>query len=252
MRGKDLNIFYKRTAVITALLLPSMFLYGSFSATALEPASPKATQGAAAKQLGLFGSKEIKNANMKAFSKWTSLWRRYSLPKREGAANAPQINRPDPQSCPPINRVTCKKAAWDNFIQDAQSYSVAEKLKAVNAYLNQHPYIVDPVNWGLPDYWATPDEFFMKDGDCEDYAISKYITLKRLGVDANAMRLVVVQDENLNTPHAVLAVNIDGEEFVLDNQVDAVLPHTKVMHYRPVYSINEQAWWLHQRARKYY
>ncbi len=119
-------------------------------------------------------------------------------------------------------------------------------LDKVNAYMNRASYIVDPVNWGIPDYWATPDEFFLKDGDCEDYAISKYVTLKRLGIAPDAMRLVILQDENLKVAHAVLAVSLGDNIFILDNQVDAVLPHTKILHYRPVYSINESAWWLHR------
>ena len=125
-----------------------------------------------------------------------------------------------------------------------------ELLDKVNIYMNRAAYIVDPVNWGIPDYWATPDEFFLKDGDCEDYAISKYITLKRLGVDPDSMRLVILQDENLNVAHAILAVKLGKDTFILDNQVDSVLPDTQILHYRPVYSINESAWWLH-RVRKF-
>lgn len=198
---------------------------------------------------GLFGSNEIPSSNMAAFNKWTSLWRRYALERRNSASDAPPINIPDAENCPPGQRIECKRAAWENFL-DAQSATTGlERLNLVNQYLNRSPYIVDPVNWGLPDYWATPDEFFMKDGDCEDYAISKYITLKRMGVPADTMRLVVVQDENLRTPHAVLAVDMDGQTFILDNQVNTVLPHNQVLHYRPVYSINESNWWLHQVQR---
>ena len=63
------------------------------------------------------------------------------------------------------------------------------------------------------------------------------------------MRLVILQDENLNVAHAILAVRLDDQNFILDNQVDAVLPDTQILHYRPVYSINESAWWLHRVRR---
>lgn len=193
---------------------------------------------------GLFGSREIPSKNMKSFDKWTEMWRRYNLPRKD---DVPQVEVGAP--CRGLARIQCGRDAWDKFITDHEGEEGFSLLTAVNEYMNKAPYIVDPVNWGIPDYWATPDEFFLKDGDCEDYAISKYVTLKRLGVPMDAMRLVILQDENLRIAHAVLAVESEGETYILDNQVDAVLPHTQILHYRPVYSINETGWWLHQVKR---
>jgi len=195
---------------------------------------------------GLFGSMELKSTNMVKFDKWTEMWRRYNLPRQ---ASQPAKGSAEAR-CRGLGRIQCSREAWDAFIAENGETPPRELLDKVNAYMNRAAYIVDPVNWGIPDYWATPDEFFLKDGDCEDYAISKYITLKRLGVDPASMRLVILQDENLNVAHAVLAVTLEGETFILDNQIDAVLPDTQILHYRPVYSINESAWWLH-RVRKF-
>ncbi len=206
---------------------------------------------------GLFGSREIRSTNMKSFDKWTEVWRRHNLQRAESAKETNGDSSVE-RNCRGLNRARCTREAWEEFIAEQQSTVSAEAenpeltlelLKAVNLYMNRAPYIVDPVNWGIPDHWATPDEFFLKDGDCEDYAISKLVTLKRLGVDPSKMRLVVLQDENLRIAHAVLAVELDGEFHILDNQVDSVLPHTKILHYRPVYSINEDGWWLHQVRR---
>ena len=63
------------------------------------------------------------------------------------------------------------------------------------------------------------------------------------------MRLVILQDENLRAAHAILAVRLDDVYMILDNQVDAVLPDTQILHYRPVYSLNESGWWLHHKRR---
>lgn len=216
---------------------------------------------------GLFGSREIHSTNMASFDKWTGLWRRHNLQKQE-EIEAPngQVSDHVPE-CRGRDRIRCGREAWESFIEDELSIiqsSTAEAsdgnnqnfvpinlemINRVNLYMNKTSYIVDPVNWGLPDYWATPDEFFLKDGDCEDYAISKYITLKRLGVDPSKMRLVILQDENLRIAHAVLAVLHNGTYHIMDNQVDGVLPHDQILHYRPVYSINETGWWLHQVRR---
>ena len=199
-------------------------------------------------KLKLFGSREMKSRKVKSFNKWTSMWRRHNLPKatEEQLAQRKQTRE---LSCAGIARIECSREAWDKFIAEQKDVPLGDLLTAVNQYMNRTTYIVDPVNWGIPDYWATPDEFFLKDGDCEDYAISKYVTLKRLGVDPMDMRIVVLQDENLRAAHAVLAVRYEGKYMILDNQVNSVLPDTQILHYRPVYSINETGWWLHHRRR---
>lgn len=208
-----------------------------------------------AQAAGLFGSREIASTNMKSFDKWTDLWRRHNLQRAESASEEPLPSSVE-RNCRGRNRVKCSREAWENFLTEQQAAISASSteptidlINSVNRYMNRSPYIVDPVNWGIPDYWATPDEFFLKDGDCEDYAISKFVTLKRLGVDPSLMRLVILQDENLRIAHAVLAVEVDGLFHILDNQVDSVLPHTQILHYRPVYSISESGWWLHQVRR---
>lgn len=155
----------------------------------------------------------------------------------------------DSARCTRLNRAKCNRSNWEAFIKDQQDISGKDLLENVNLYLNRSPYIIDPVNWNLPDYWASPDEFFRKDGDCEDYAISKYVTLKRLGFPAEKMRIVILHDENLRVAHAVLAVYLDGKRYILDNQANMILTDDKILHYRPVYSINETGWWLHQKKR---
>jgi predicted transglutaminase-like cysteine proteinase len=50
-----------------------------------------------------------------------------------------------------------------------------------NRFLNDWRYKPDDQNYGQRDYWATPLEFLRRSGDCEDYAIAKYVTLRELG-----------------------------------------------------------------------
>ncbi len=207
--------------------------------------SPEITESPFLKlSAGLFQSKEIYSKNIKRFTKWVDLWRRHNL-KPESII---EPTLPENVRCIGLMRARCNRQAWEVFIQDTSDEPSFEILAKVNRYMNRSPYIVDPVNWGVPDYWATPQEFFFKDGDCEDYAISKYVTLLRLGFDAKQMRLVILQDENLRAAHAVLAVLVDGKQYILDNQIDQVVTHDHILHYRPVYSINQDGWWLHQRA----
>ena len=118
-------------------------------------------------------------------------------------------------------------------------------LDAVNRWANNHPYVEDWANWGLPDYWETPKEFLTRGGDCEDFAIIKYFTLRRLGFDANDLRIMIVNDTNLQIYHAVLAVRQkDGEPLILDNQAKDVIPASVASQYHLIYSLNETGWWL--------
>ena len=135
---------------------------------------------------------------------------------------------------------------WRGLLAFLKEKPVETQIAEINIHMNKAPYITDIINWGVRDYWATLFQFMRKDGDCEDYAIAKYISLKELGVDADHMRIAVVQDTNLNIPHAVLVVAVNGTRWVLDNQISYVVKEKAVLHYKPLYSINEKAWWLHR------
>ena len=124
--------------------------------------------------------------------------------------------------------------------------SRAEQMDSVNRYVNRYPYIEDIVNWGVEDYWATVYEFQRKSGDCEDYAIAKFTSLRALGVPNDDMRIEIVQDLNLGgILHAVLIVFDQGKVYVLDNQIKQVMLAVDIYHYKPIYSINETHWWRH-------
>jgi predicted transglutaminase-like cysteine proteinase len=92
-------------------------------------------------------------------------------------------------------------------------------------------------------------QFFTKDGDCEDYAIAKYLTLRALGWKADTLRIVVLQDMNLRIAHAILSVYYKGKILLLDNQIAQVVDSRNVRHYQPIYSVNENGWWRLRRAR---
>ena len=128
---------------------------------------------------------------------------------------------------------------WASFKARLEGQAPMEQLKLVNAFWNQWPYRLDQEVWGKPDYWASPDEFKNKSGDCEDYAIAKYYTLRGLGWDAEDMRIVVGMLTMRNMAHAILAVNLDGDAYILDNLSNSILSHTRYLSYVPSFSVNE-------------
>lgn len=184
---------------------------------------------------GLFGSSEWPRSGAPPFPQWRDMLSRYD-DETQAAFD-----------CSTMEFIhICSFGEWQEIVADLSDRPVSEQLDQVNRYVNRALYISDYRNWGVPDYWATVGEFLHKDGDCEDYAIAKYISLKDLEFPVDAMRIVVVEDTNLQTIHAVLVVDIKGQDFVLDNQVPYVVAAESVFHYRPIYSINENGWWLHR------
>lgn len=135
--------------------------------------------------------------------------------------------------------------AWQALINSLKNLPALEQLRAVNRFVNRWPARTDQANHQQDDYWASPLTFLRRSGDCEDYAIMKYVSLRHLGFDAEQLRLVVVRDRLRDRTHAILAVHVEDEVLVLDNLFQAVLPQRLVRQYTPYYSVNENARFAH-------
>ena len=184
-----------------------------------------------AQAIGIFGFKEYAHTDLKPFPKWRKVLDTY---------------KDEPGDCESGRLNACAYEKWQELISELKGKPKKFQLERVNTYINLYRYILDPINWGVKDYWEIPKEFFARFGDCEDYAIVKYFTLRSLGWDAEDMKIIVLQDLNLQIAHAVLAVQIDDKEMVLDNQIGLVIESRRIRHYRPIYSVNEQGWWRYK------
>ncbi len=185
----------------------------------------------------LFGYEQMAQADVTAFPQWLSVLERQLRDNlRDGDCAERRINR-------------CHMTRWLAFLATIRALPAREQLREINRYANEKNYSLDIENYRVEDYWAIPRQFLANGGDCEDFAITKYFSLRWLGFAREELRIVVVQDTNLRVPHAVLAVGRDGDILILDNQVRDVLPHSRVVHYAPVYSINERSWWIHTPRR---
>ena len=138
--------------------------------------------------------------------------------------------------------------AWQAMIHGQKGKGQIAQLKSVNRFINQWRYRSDSYNYKTSDYWASPAEFFSRSGDCEDYAIAKYVTLRQMGFEAEQLRLVVVKDLVRDLAHAILAAYVDGNIFILDNVNNDVRLQADVAEYAPYYSVNEYARWAHAAA----
>ena len=235
-----------------------------FSAAVLDSAPANATTTPA--YPALFGTKEVHSKNLAPFAKWNGVLERYfdEVELADGDCQATSFNK-------------CYLQDWAAFLDTLRGGDPMEQLDRVNRYMNAARYITDPRNWNTKDYWATPGQFFNRDGDWLDsgelvysgdvsegfnritisvpfdasigasYAIAKFMSLRALGWDNAHLRIVLLQDLNLKIPHAVLVVYRDDGTWVLDNQIEQLITADKILHYRPLFSLNEDSWWLHRR-----
>jgi predicted transglutaminase-like cysteine proteinase len=183
----------------------------------------------------LFGTTEFRARSLAALPRWQSVLGRIEQerPTYEACARSSA-------ACPSPSVM-----AWQSVIDSQRGRPPIDQARAINRFLNEWRYKTDEQNYGRRDYWATPLEFLQSSGDCEDYAIVKYVTLRRLGFAREQLRMVVVRDVARDLAHAVLAVYLEDEVYILDNLTNAILPQERVVHYVPYYSVNETTRWAH-------
>jgi len=137
--------------------------------------------------------------------------------------------------------------AWDRLVVENRSTSVEEQLESVNHFFNEVRFVSDLEHWGEKDYWATPVELLSSDGgDCEDFSVAKYFTLRELGVPDENLRLTYVKSVTLDQAHMVLTYypTPASEPLVLDNLVSEIRPASRRKDLVPVYSFNGDGLWL--------
>lgn len=192
--------------------------------------------GHAADPIKLFGTVEFRG-DLKNMPKWERVVK--------AEAKSPTFNKDLSQF---MTAAFAKQ--WTELETRMSGSTTREKAVAVNAFFNRWPYRTDNSLYKIEDYWATPAEFMKKSGDCEDYAITKFYALVKLGVDPTTMRIVALKDTIRNLGHAVLAVYTEGDAYILDNLTDMVMSHTRYKQYAPQFSLNQVYRWAHVVPKK--
>ena len=144
--------------------------------------------------------------------------------------------------------------ALQNLIADSDGLTEAVQLEKVNNFFNQHIRFQDDLSiWQQNDYWATPLETLgTRAADCEDFTIAKYITLLKLGVPIERLRLVYVKAKlgNSLTPHYQAHMVLgyypspNAMPLVLDNLIPTIKPATERRDLQPVFSFNSKGLWI--------
>lgn len=141
--------------------------------------------------------------------------------------------------------------AWREELRRIQALSTQDQLDSINQFFNQRVrWQTDNVIYGKEDFWATPAETLGRGkGDCEDFTIAKYISLRHLGIPAEQLRLTYVQlkvTASKTQAHMVLTwyEKPNSMPLILDNANPRMLPASQRRDLKPVFSFNSEQLWI--------
>ena len=133
-----------------------------------------------------------------------------------------------------------------------ETYSEEKQLQEVNNFFNKLLFSSDLKVWKQKDYWATRQEFLnIAQGDCEDYVIAKYFSLRQLGISQEKIFLTYVKAIKYKQSHMVLTYfkTKASTPLVLDNIIKTIKPSTQRKDLRPLFSFNgEKIYMAKQRG----
>lgn len=166
------------------------------------------------------------------------LWRKWRGIEADMAKEQSVLDRcrEEAGSCPSY------AAQFLRLIDAVKSRSGRAKLdeanRAVNAAIR---YVSDYAQHGEPDRWSAPlATFATAKGDCEDYAIAKYVALREAGFPGDELRLVLLHDRAVRQDHAVLAAHLDDHWLILDNRSSELIEDSDASSFTPLFAINHR------------
>ncbi len=139
---------------------------------------------------------------------------------------------------------------WLATIESAKPKKDDARLKLINDFINRHIVFDDDISvWQQSDYWATPLETIGQGrGDCEDFAIIKYISLRQAGIPAARLRLIYFKARRNGATGPVQIANMvlayyatpNAEPLVLDNLDPTIRAASQRGDLQPVFSFNSE------------
>jgi predicted transglutaminase-like cysteine proteinase len=127
------------------------------------------------------------------------------------------------------------------IVDNAKALEGRARLGEINRAVNLaiRP-MSDLAQYGAIDVWSSPLVTFAHGaGDCEDYAIAKFVALRHAGIAPDDLRIVVMRDTIRGEDHAVAAAKLGGHWLMLDNRRMAMVEDANVRNYRPTFVIDQ-------------
>jgi predicted transglutaminase-like cysteine proteinase len=143
------------------------------------------------------------------------------------------------------DRARCVSPAALKFlaiVDNARSREGRGRLGEINRAINLAiRSMSDMAQHGQIDVWSSPlDTFATGAGDCEDYAIAKFVALRMAGVSPDDLRIVVMRDTIRGEDHAVAMARLDDRWLTLDNRRMAMVEDVDLRNYRPLFVIDDR------------
>lgn len=137
----------------------------------------------------------------------------------------------------------------ESIVQETEKADGRTQIEVVNKRVNAAiRYTPDMEQWGQKDVWSLPANVNQTGslgtgkGDCEDYALAKYLALRLVGYKPKELLMVIVHDNFVHEDHAILTVRYENHWLILDNRWDTLYDdHDRnlVSRFKPVLAINE-------------
>jgi predicted transglutaminase-like cysteine proteinase len=145
--------------------------------------------------------------------------------------------RAEPDRCP-----STAARRFASVIEDVAVTHGRARLETVNRLVNTAiRYTSDFAQHGEADVWSPPlASFATGRGDCEDYAIAKYMALREVGTPAEDLQILLAIDRSAGEPHAVLAARHHGAWFILDNRRPMIAEDSEISYFTPLFVIDQQ------------
>jgi len=126
------------------------------------------------------------------------------------------------------------------IVEAAKAREGRARLGEINRAINLAVRPVsDLAQYGRLDVWTSPLVTLTRGGDCEDYAIAKFVALRRAGLAPDDLRIVIMRDTVRGEDHAVAAARLDGRWLTLDNRRMAMVEDSDLRNYRPNFVIDQ-------------
>lgn len=218
--------WYRPLAALAAFAATALLIFAGDARASLEPDTGLS-------HAALYGATAIFRRDLATFPQW-----------QDAMARA-KAERSDDRICTSAHERGCVPREWHDLIATIKGQPLMTELATVNAAINRHPYVPTWQNWHRTMYWETPFEFLERGGQCQDYAIAKYLALHEAGLGDDAIRMLVVRDTALGVDHAVLVAYVDGTPYLLDNLHAAIRPASRAPEYRPYYAISLSGYWMY-------
>jgi predicted transglutaminase-like cysteine proteinase len=193
---------------------------------ATDPAPPSSQAPAEA---GPFGGSVVPVTGGEVLSKWVDV-----IADIRAESDILAQCRDDAAPCP---------APAEKFlavIAEGRAHEGRARIGLINRAINLaiRP-VSDLAQWGIPDRWSTPLATLATGrGDCEDYAIAKYVALTAAGIAADDVRLVILHDLAAGEDHAIVAVRLDEKWIVLDNRRLALVEDVEMPRVLPLFVLD--------------